>query len=210
MSKTNPEVDQYLVDGCLRCELGGTPACKVNDWQQELRALREILLETDLVEERKWGVPCYTHEGKNILILSAYKEHCVVSFFKGVLMKDPAQALVSPGANSQAVRYLKFTDLKQIQQMESIIKAYIAEAIEIEKAGLQVEFKDTSDFDIPEEFQILLSEDPALKLAFESLTPGRQRGYLLYFGGAKQSKTRASRIEKVIPKIMEGKGFHDR
>lgn len=210
MTGANPQVDLYLSQGCLRCELGGTADCKVQDWQPELKELRRILGETELTEERKWGVPCYTHEGKNVLIMSALKDSANLSFFKGALMKDPGGVLSKPGPNSQAARYLKFTALEQIHKQESLIKEYVAEAIEIEKAGLKVEFKDTSEFEVPEEFQARLDQDPALKMAFEALTPGRQRGYLLYFSGAKQSQTRASRVEKYIPKIMEGKGFHDR
>ena len=206
----NPKVDQYFKDGCMRCELGGTPDCKVLSWVEELKELRKILLETGLVEELKWGVPCYSYEGKNILIMSALKDSSTISFFKGSLLKDPEKALEKPGKNSQAARYLKFTSLEEIIQNETLISAYIAEAIEIEKAGLKVAFKSTADYEIPEEFQARLDEDPALKMAFENLTPGRQRGYLLYFPGAKQSQTRASRVEKYIPKIMEGKGFHDR
>lgn len=210
MSEVNPKVDLYLRDGCMRCELGGTPACKVHDWQEELIMLRKILLSTELVEDLKWGMPCYTFEGKNILILSAFKDFSALNFFKGVLLKDPGNVLVKPGENSQSARFLKFTNLGEIKEQEAVIRALIAEAIEVEKAGLKVDFKDTSQFDVPEEFQARLEEDPVLKAAFEALTPGRQRGYLLYFAGAKQSATRASRVEKYIPKIMEGKGFHDR
>ena len=210
MTKMNPKVDDYLINGCMRCELGGTPDCKVNDWQIELNELRRILSDTALEEEVKWGVPCYTHEKKNILIMSALKGSANLSFFKGALMKDPEEVLEKPGPNSQAARYMKFTSLDQVKDAESIIKVYVEEAIEIEKAGLKVEFKDTSSFDVPIEFQEKLDQDPALKMAFEGLTPGRQRGYLLYFSSAKQSKTRTSRVEKHISKIMEGKGFHDR
>lgn len=210
MAEMNPEVDLYLRDGCMRCELGGTPDCKVVDWIKELKELRRILLETELVEEVKWSVPCYTYKGKNILLMSALKDACTLSFFKGSLLKDPEGILTKPGEHSQAARYLRFTNIKDILELEATIKAYVAEAIEIEKAGLKVEFKDTVDFDVPEELQTRLDEDPALKMAFEALTPGRQRGYLLYFSGAKQSKTREARIDKFIPWILEGKGIHDR
>ena len=210
MAEMNPEVDFYLRDGCMRCELGGTPDCKVVDWIKELKELRRILLETELVEEVKWSVPCYTYKGKNILLMSALKDACTLSFFKGSLLKDPEGILTKPGEHSQAARYLRFTNIKDILELEATIKAYVAEAIEIEKAGLKVEFKDTVDFDVPEELQTRLDEDPALKMAFEALTPGRQRGYLLYFSGAKQSKTREARIDKFIPWILEGKGIHDR
>lgn len=210
MAEMNPEVDFYLRDGCMRCELGGTPDCKVVDWIKELKELRRILLETELVEEVKWSVPCYTYKGKNILLMSALKDACTLSFFKGSLLKDPEGILTKPGEHSQAARYLRFTNIKDILELEATIKAYVAEAIEIEKAGLKVEFKDTVDFDVPEELQTRLDEDPALKMAFEALTPGRQRGYLLYFSGAKQSTTREARIDKFIPWILEGKGIHDR
>jgi len=210
MAEMNPEVDLYLRDGCMRCELGGTPDCKVVDWIKELKELRRILLETELVEEVKWSVPCYTYKGKNILLMSALKDACTLSFFKGSLLKDPEGILTKPGEHSQAARYLRFTNIKDILELEATIKAYVAEAIEIEKAGLKVEFKDTVDFDVPEELQTRLDEDPALKMAFEALTPGRQRGYLLYFSGAKQSTTREARIDKFIPWILEGKGIHDR
>ena len=210
MREMNPKVDLYLKEGCMRCELGGTPACKVNDWLDELNELRKILAETALVEEHKWGVPTYTHDSKNVLIMSALKGSANLSFFKGALLKDPENILEKPGPNSQAARYIKFTSLDQVKDAESVIKDYVEEAIEIEIAGLKVEFKDTSEFEVPVEFQEKLDHDPALKMAFEALTPGRQRGYLLYFSGAKQSKTRTSRVEKYIPKIMEGKGFHDR
>jgi uncharacterized protein YdeI (YjbR/CyaY-like superfamily) len=210
MPSLNPKVDSYMQVGCMRCELGGTPACKVNDWQEELKELRRILHTTELVEELKWGVPCYTFQGKNILLMSALKEFCTLSFFKGSLLKDPLNILTKPGEHSQAARYLKFTSVEGILDKEAVIKRYLEEAIAIEKAGLKVDFKDTSDYQIPEEFQASLNEDPALKMAFEALTPGRQRGYLLYFSGAKQSQTRSARVEKYIPQIMEGKGFHDR
>ena len=210
MSMTNPAIDNYLAVGCGRCPLGGTPECKVHNWDQELARLRAILLETELTEELKWKVPCYTYENANILIMSAFKEYCSLSFFKGVLLKDAEGLLVSPGKNSQATRLLKFTSLEEVEALTPIIEAYVREAIEIEKAGLQVEYKKTTEHEIPQEFQDTLDNDPALKMAFEALTPGRQRSYLLYFSSAKQSKTRTARIDKYIPMIMEGIGMHDR
>jgi len=210
MTSINPEVDNYLAVGCGRCPLGGTPDCKVHSWEDELKHLRAILLDTDLTEEVKWSVPCYTFEGSNILLMSAFKGYCSLSFFKGVLLKDPYGILEKQGPNSQADRLIRFTDVGRVVELESVIKDYIKEAIEVEKAGLKVEYKKTPEFDVPGEFQAKLDDDPALKAAFEALTPGRQRGYLLYFSGAKQSKTRTSRVEKYIPKIFEGKGFHDR
>ena len=206
----NPEIDAYLAEGCGRCPLGGTPECKVHTWPRELEQLRAIVLDCGLTEERKWGVPCYTFEGKNVLNISAFKHFAALSFFKGSLLQDPYQLLEKPGENSHAPRLFRFTDVAQITEKAAILKAYIFEAIEVEKAGLKVQFKPASEYDVPEEFQQRMDEDPVLKAAFENLTPGRQKGYLLYFAGAKQSKTRASRVEKYIPKILEGRGFHDR
>lgn len=204
-----PEVDLYLLEGCGRCKLGGTPDCKVHTWEAELQQLRRILLGSDLKEELKWSVPCYTWEGKNVLIASAFKEYAALSFFKGVLLKDYHKLLHAPGKSSQASRVFKFTAVDQILELEPIINAYLEEAIEIEKAGLKVEFKKNPE-PIPEELQLELELNPDLKLAFEALTPGRQRGYILYFSAPKQSKTRTARIAKYTPKILAGKGFHDR
>ena len=209
MNAENPKIDAYLKDGCWRCPLGGTPDCKVHNWQAELRALRKIVLACGFVEELKWGVPCYTYQNNNVLLMSAFKEYCALSFFKGVLLKDEKGLLKKPGEHSQASRLLKFTDLQTIIEMEADIKDYLLEAIEIEKAGLKVQFKATADFDIPAELQQIFDEDPAFKNAFEDLTPGRQRGYLIHFSQAKQSTTRVSRIEKNMPRIFDGKGLHD-
>ncbi len=203
-----PEVDKYLEDGCMRCPYGATPDCKVNGWQDELRELRRIILDCGLTEELKWGAPCYTYKGKNVLMLSALKESTVVSFFKGSLLQDIDKILTAPGENTQAARYIKVTDAKQIPEMEQTIKAYIFEAIEVEKAGLKVEFKKNPE-PIPDELQQKLDNDPVFKAAFEALTPGRQRGYILHFSQPKQSKTRESRIEKCTPKILVGDGLHD-
>lgn len=204
----NPNVNQYLEIGCGRCPLGGTPECKVNDWREILEALRLILLDTELVEEVKWSVPCYNFNGANVCILSAFKNYTTVSFFKGSLLTDTHAVLDKPGKNSQASRYLTFTSLDQVIEKEAILRAYIKEAIEIEKKGLKVAFKKDPE-PIPAELQELFNQDPVLQEAFEALTPGRQRGYILHFSAAKQSATRKRRIEKYIPKIMEGKGFHD-
>lgn len=206
----NPEIDAYLLEGCGRCPLGGTPECKVHSWTAELKYLRRLVLECGLTEERKWGVPCYTHNGHNILMVAAFKDNCTLSFFKGSLLKDDHQISEKPGKNTQSGRVIRFTDVKQMVKLESVLKSYVFEAIEVEKAGLKVQMKSISEYEIPEEFQRRLEEDPELKEAFENLTPGRQKGYLLYFSGAKQSKTREDRIEKYIPKIMKGLGFHDR
>ncbi|PHN07021.1 YdeI/OmpD-associated family protein [Flavilitoribacter nigricans] len=205
----NPKVDLYFEEGCGRCPLGGTPDCKVHNWTEEMAELRAIILDCGLDEEVKWSVPCYTFQGNNILILSAFKEYCCISFFKGALLQDAQGLLDKPGANTQAARLLRFTNLEEVSALKSTVEAYIYEAIEIEKAGLQVNFKKESE-PIPEELQAKLEEDPVLKTAFEALTPGRQRGYLLYFLAPKQSKTRTSRVEKYIPQILAGKGMHDR
>ncbi len=205
----NPIVDQYLSDGCGRCPLGGTPDCKVHNWPEELKLLRKIALDCGLTEELKWGVPCYTFQKNNVAIVAAFKEYAALSFFKGALLQDPNGILSLPGENTQSARLIKFTDVKDIVKQMSILKAYIYEAIEIEKTGLKVDFKKPDEFEIPEEFQKKLAESPELKKAFESLTPGRQRGYLLHFSQPKQSKTREDRINKNFSKILEGKGFFD-
>lgn len=205
----NPQIDTYLTDGCGRCPLGGTPECKVHNWPNELRYLRSIVLECGLTEELKWGVPCYTYKNANIAIVSAFKDYSSLSFFKGALLKDEEGILVKPGENSQAARLFKFTDVGQIKAIEDTIKAYVYEAVEVEKAGLKIDFKQKDELEYPEELKEKLSSFPALSEAFEALTPGRKRGYIIHFTQPKQSKTRASRIEKCIPKIMEGKGFFD-
>lgn len=208
MNKNN-KIDRYLTSGCGRCELANTPECKVHNWTQELKVLREIVLECGLTEELKWGVPCYTFEGNNVLIIGAFKEFCSLSFFKGVLLKDANGILSKQGENSQAGRIIKFTEVQQIIEKEAILKSYIYEAVEIEKAGLKVEYKDVSEYKIPAELQDKLDENEAFRNAFNALTPGRQKGYILHFSQPKQSKTRESRIEKSIPKIFLGKGLHD-
>lgn len=205
----DPRIDNYLIKGCGRCPLGGTSDCKVHSWTEELKLLRDIILETELVETLKWSNPCYTFQHHNIIMLSALKESTVVSFFKGVLLKDPKNVLLAPGKNSQSDRRLVFTSIEQVVEKATLLKCYIAEAIQIEKEGLKVAFKKNPE-PIPVELQQKLDEDLVLRTSFEALTPGRQRGYILYFSQPKQSKTRTSRIEKLIPKILQGKGFHDR
>lgn len=205
----NPKVDTYIRDGCGRCPLGGTPGCKVNNWQRELKLLRRILLDCRLTEELKWGVPCYTHKG-NIVLLSAFKEYCALGFFKGALLSDSEGILEKPGENTQESRLIKFTSPEQVKRLEPVLKAYIFEAIEVERAGLKMDPKLKSAPGIPDEFRQKLDKLPALKAAFEALTPGRQRAYNLYFSAAKQSKTRTARIEKCIPDILKGKGFNER
>ena len=182
-----PEVDKYLIDGCMRCEYGGTPDCKVNDWIEELKTLRMIVLEAGLTEELKWGVPCYTHNKKNVLTVSALKDAATIGFFKGALLEDPHNLLQKPGPNSQSARYIKFASVDQIIEVEHFLKEYIQNAIEVEKAGLQVEFKKNPE-PIPDELQQKLDDDPVFKSAFEILTPGRQRGYIIYFSQPKNPK----------------------
>ena len=211
----NLKVDEYLIDGCGRCSLGGTPDCKVHKWTAELELLRMIVLDCGLTEEVKWGVPCYTvsthadKQEKNVLIVSAFKEYCSISFFKGALLKDVKSILEKPGKNSQAARLIKFTNIEEIKKVEADLKTYIYEAIEVEKAGLRVKFKKNPE-PIPEELESKFEKDPVFKTAFEALTPGRQRGYILYFSAPKQSKTRESRIEKSVGKILNGEGLHDK
>jgi uncharacterized protein YdeI (YjbR/CyaY-like superfamily) len=192
----NPKVDAYL--------------SKAKKWREEMGKLRTILLDCQLTEELKWGHPCYTFQKSNVVIIGAFKEYCSLSFFKGALLNDLNGRLIQPGENTQAVRQIRFTNVREIAEMEPILKAYIYEAIEVEKAGLKVDFKETSEFTIPEEFQNKLDEIPALKTAFDALTPGRQREYILYFSSAKQSKTRESRVEKYTQQILDGKGLRER
>ena len=195
MNKTNPKVDGYIR--------------KSKEWQEELQKLRTIIVDSGLTEEVKWRVPCYTFQGSNVVFIGRFKESCVLSFVKGALLKDARKILIQQTENSQSVRIIRFTTVQEIVKLEPVLKAYLREAIEVEKAGLKVKLKKTSEFKVPEEFQTKLDEVPALKEAFGALTPGRQRGYLLYFSGAKQSKTRALRVEKVMPKILKGKGLDD-
>lgn len=203
------EVDAYLQDGCGRCAYYATPDCKVNTWRQVLVALRAVLLETPLQEELKWSCPCYTHKGANVLMLSAFKDSAVVSFFKGALLKDPAGVLEKPGESSQAARFMRFTAMEQVAEREALLRAYVDEAIQLEEAGKKVAFKQNPE-PMPEELAAILEADPELKRAFEALTPGRQRGYILYISGAKQASTRTARAEKHMERIRAGKGIHDR
>ena len=205
----NHSVENYFIEGCGRCPLGATPDCKVHQWISELELLRKIVLDCGLTEECKWGVPCYTHQNKNVLMISAFKEYCSLSFFKGVLLTDQKGLLEKPGENSQAVRLLKFTEVDEVRKIEDEIKALVFEAIEVEEAGKTVEFNSNPE-PIPEELEEKFNEDPILKSAFEALTPGRQRGYILHFSQPKQSKTRTTRIEKYTPMILSGIGMHDK
>lgn len=178
-------------------------------WKEEFEKLRAIALSTELVEDLKWGCPCYTYEGKNIFLIHGFKEYCAILFFKGALMKDPDHILIRQSENVQAARQIRFTELQQIVDLEKNLQAYMFEAVEIEESGAKVEMKKTKEFEMPEEFQHQLDNDSILKEAFESLTPGRQRAYLLHFSSAKQPKTREARIEKCIPQILIGKGLND-
>ena len=182
---------------------------KAGQWQTEFEKLRTIALKTELTEDLKWGCPCYTYEGKNIFLIHGFKEYCALLFFKGALMKDAENILTQQTENVQAARQIRFTNLQQIIDLEDVLNDYIFEAVEIEESGVKVEMKKTYEFNIPEEFAQKLNENPELQKAFEALTPGRQRAYLLYFSSAKQPKTKISRIEKYIPEILNGKGLND-
>lgn len=210
MTFLTKEVDNYLINGCGRCSLGGTPDCKVNSWTGELKLLRALVLKTGLTEELKWGQPCYTLNGKNVLIVAAFKQYSFISFFKGSLLNDANKLLASPGENSQAVMQLRFTNTQQIVEKEAEINDLIKQAIAVEEKGLKVDFKAKKELEYPDELTQKFASDAAYKAAFEALTPGRQRGYILHFTSAKQSATRASRIENCTDKILAGKGFNDR
>ncbi len=195
MSAPNPKVDFFFT--------------KAKQWREEYERLRTIMLDCDLTEELKWGVPCYTVDQKNVVLMHGFKEYCAILFVKGVLLKDPLGILIQQTENVQSGRQIRFREVSEIDEMEHVLTGYIREAIQVEKSGLKVEHKKTSEYNVPEEFQRKLEEDPALKTAFESLTPGRQRGYFYYFSQPKLSKTRAERVEKYIPKILAGKGYND-
>ena len=195
MANKNPKVDAYLA--------------KAKKWRKEFEKLRTVLLGCDLTEELKWGKPCYMFEKSNVAILQGFKDTCALMFFKGALLKDTKGILERPGENSQAARRIPFTSVEQIARLESVLRAYIKEAIKAEKAGLEVKLKNIAEHEVPEEFQNKLKQNAALKSAFRALTPGRQRAYLMYFSSAKQSKTRESRMEKCMPKILQGKGLND-
>lgn len=191
----NPKVDDFINNA--------------QKWQPEIKQLRLLLLDCGLTEEFKWRNPCYTFQGNNVVIIGSFKEYCTLSFFKGTLLQDSNGILSKPGENSQAVRFFKFTNVEQIIEKQSIIKSYIYEALEIDKAGIKVIFKSNTELELVAELQIALDKNPALKTAFQALTPGRQRAYNLYFSEAKQSKTRETRIEKYTQRILNGKGIND-
>jgi len=191
----NPKVDWFFA--------------KDTHWQKEYEKLRKIILDCGLIEELKWGCPCYTFENTNIVLIHGFKEYCALLFFKGALLNDPNGILIQQTKNVQSARQIRFTNAREIVKMEKILKAYVYEAIEVERAGLKVKLKKTSEFKIPEEFQKRLDKSTALKKAFDALTPGRQRAYIFYFSQAKQSKTREARVEKYLKQILNGKGIDD-
>jgi len=195
MNNTNPKVDFYFD--------------KEKKWQKEIERLRTIILDCGLTEELKWGCPCYTFNESNIVLIHVFKEYCAYLFFKGALLNDADGILIQQTENVQSARQIRFTDSKEIAEKERILKAYIYEAVEVEKSGLKVQLKKTADFKVSEEFQNKLDKNPALKKAFKALTPGRQRAYIFHFSQPKQSKTREARVEKYIPQILDGKGLDD-
>jgi uncharacterized protein YdeI (YjbR/CyaY-like superfamily) len=195
MNAMNPRVDFFFR--------------KAEKWREEFEKLRTIVLDCPLTEELKWGVPCYTNENRNIVLMHGFKEYCALLFMKGALLKDPSGILIQQTENVQSARQIRFTSLREIVALEPVLKAYILEAIEVEKAGLKVDLKKTADYDIPEEFINQLEQVPGLQDAFDALTPGRQRAYIFYFSQPKQSKTRQARIEKCVPQILSGKGLND-
>ena len=194
-SNSNPKVDAFIANA--------------TKWQNELKKLREILLVSELTEGFKWSQPCYTLEGKNVIVMSEMKESCAFAFFKGALLKDVHGVLTAPGKHSQSTRWIKFTSVREIMAMKSVLKAYIREAIEVEKSGLKVKLRKTSDLQFPEELVVMLDESAAFREAFEGLTPGRQRAYIYHFSAPKQAKTREARVRKLMPHILEGKGLLD-
>jgi uncharacterized protein YdeI (YjbR/CyaY-like superfamily) len=191
----NPKVDEFL--------------SKAKKWQEEFEKLRMIILDCGLTEELKWGKPCYMFQNSNIVIIQGFKEYCALMFFKGALLSDGNGILIKIGENAQAARQIRFRNVQEIVEIETIVKAYIYEAVDIENTGMKVKYKKTSDFIIPEEFQNKLDEIPDLKAAYNSLTPGRQRANIFYFSQPKQSKTRESRVEKYIQQILKGKGLNE-
>jgi uncharacterized protein YdeI (YjbR/CyaY-like superfamily) len=202
-------IEAILNEGCGRCNLEGTPACRMLIWQKELAVLRAIALSSGLDEQVKWGVPVYTYQNKNIAILHAFKDTCGLSFFKGSLLDGKSNLLVQPTENSQGSRQTRFTSVQQIQTHEAELKMLLLEAMELEKVGAKVIFKKTEEYEIPEELIAVFKNEPEFETAFNKLTPGRRNGYLLHFAQAKQSKTRMERIIKSVPLVIEGKGLHD-
>jgi uncharacterized protein YdeI (YjbR/CyaY-like superfamily) len=193
--KTNSKVDAYIANA--------------KKWQTEFMKLRAILLDSELTEDFKWNQPCYTLQGKNVAVMSGLKEACALAFFKGALLKDAHGVLTRPGQHSQSTRWFKFASVREIAELKSVLKAYVREAIEVERSGVKIKLRKTSDLKFPEELQTMLDEFPDFKTAFEALTPGRQRAYIFHISAAKQSKTRESRVLKCMPQILKGKGLLD-
>lgn len=206
--KLNPQVDKYLMEGCMRCKYGGTPQCKVHSWTEELETLRQIVIETGLTEEIKWGVPVYTQNGRNIVTVNALKGSANIGFYKGAIMNDSHKILEQQG-NIQSARLIRFTDVHEINKLKDVLKSYVLEAIAIEESGKKVETIKNPE-PIPDELLEVFEQDRAFKKAFYDLTPGRQRGYIIYFSQPKQSQTRMGRIEKCKEKIFNGEGLHDK
>jgi uncharacterized protein YdeI (YjbR/CyaY-like superfamily) len=207
--QTSPLVDLFFIDGCGRCKLYKTAACKVHTWKLELQALRQIALNIGLTEELKWKQPCYTFNGKNIIIVSAFKESCIINFMKGALLKDTKGILEMPGENSNSSRFIRFTKIERVLELQETILDYIKEAIEIEKSGVKIISKKVEEYPMPEELNQEFESDIAFKNAFYSLTPGRQKSYLIFYSAAKQSATRTSRILKSKDAIFNGKGMNE-
>ena len=211
MGKPNPDVSGYFKEGCGRCNLHATPDCRVHLWPGALAALREIALESGLNEMRKWGVPCYVNEkGKNVALIGAFKGHCLISFFQGALLHDPERVLESPGSNSQSNRQMRFTTTEQVHAAKGVLSRFLAEAIANEAQGKRVELKKPAEYDIPAEFEHSLDSDEALAAAFEKLTPGRRRAYLMHFSQPKKAETRKHRIDKATENILNGVGLNDK
>jgi len=194
-SSANPRVDDFLL--------------KAEKWRAEFEALRTIVRECGLTEDLKWGWPCYATDAHNVVLMHGFKDYCALLFFKGALLKDPKGILIQQTENVQAGRQVRFSDVRQVAAMENVLKAYIREAIDLERSGARIDYKKTADFVVPSEFQDRLDQDSALKAAFEALTPGRRRAYLLHFSSAKQSRTRAARVENAVSRILDGKGLDD-
>jgi uncharacterized protein YdeI (YjbR/CyaY-like superfamily) len=202
-------VDDFLQDGCGRCAKGGTPECKVHLWTQELLMLRNLCLESGLTETFKWGMPVYTHKDKNVIIMGAFKDFSTIGFFKGVLLNDPENILQISGENTQDTRLIKFKSISDLLEKESWVRIFIQDAIEIEEKGLKPEKSAKKDLVLPDELEAFLDKHPIHNTAFQKLTPGRQRSWVIFISGAKQSSTRESRVLKAAPKFLEGKGMHD-
>lgn len=202
-------VNDFFRDGCGRCAKGGTPQCKVHSWTQELILLRNLCVESGLTETIKWGMPVYTHKGKNVAIIGAFKEFCTIGFFKGILLNDPDQKLQVSGENTQDSRILKFKHVQELLDLEPWIRVFLQDALEIEEKGIKPEKGPKKDLILPDEMLQFFKENPMVEERFMALTPGRQRSWVIFINGAKQSATRQSRLSKAVPKILEGKGMHD-